>query len=77
MGLWDFVKEVGKTYLEDTQKNVGIMREWEERYSTMSKEQLKAEYQRFKNGSISASANMGARLAALKKVCRERGYINS
>ena len=79
MSLWDIAKSVAKNAAVDAYKRIeesgNVRMEWEEKYSQMSKEQLKREYEGFKSGRISKTAHNGARYIAFRNVCQDRGYM--
>ena len=75
MGFWDTFKEiakdVGKAAYNSMEENALKMEEYQDEYDRMSVEQLKREYMRYKNGQI----HNAQKLAAFKKVCRDKGLI--
>lgn len=73
MGLWDIAKAVGKSAYNQLEQDAEDKARWEEKYSRLNKEQLRAEYENFKSGRLSRGT---IRYAAFRTVCRDRGYLH-
>ena len=82
MGLRDFLKNVAKVVSEKVdefgQKNLEYRDKWDERYSMMSDDQLKDEYDRVRNGGLSYcnTQERAVRLSCLSTEMRNRDLIS-
>lgn len=82
MGFADFLKNVAKAAFEGVEKfgekNLEYKDKWDERYSIMSDDQLKEEYNRVRNGELSYcnTQERAVRLSCLSAEMRNRDLIS-